>query len=310
MEREDPKITVVICSLGRPEVVRSLLPHLLNQSLPARRIVLSVPSPSDLPDDIDWSALPVPVQVVIAPKGSCAQRNAALDVVEDESDIVAFFDDDYVPSRYALEGIAGAFDAFPHVAGMTGRLLADGIHGRGITPEEATRRLHDWDKSQNGPVAKPRLIDHDLVGLYGCNMVIRADRIAGARFDERLPLYGWQEDIDFAHGLEGAKVKCDALVGIHCGVKSGRESNGGLLGYSQIANPYYLVRKGSMPPAFALKLSIRNILSNHVRALRPEPWIDRRGRMKGNWIALFDLLRGRSAPERILELSSPASKGR
>jgi hypothetical protein len=39
-----------------------------------------------------------------------------------------------------------------------------------------------------------------------------------------------------------------------------------------------------------------------MRALRPEPWVDRRGRARGNWLAMFDLLRGRVVPERILEL--------
>ena len=37
-------------------------------------------------------------------------------------------------------------------------------------------------------------------------------------------------------------------------------------------------------------------------SLRPEPWIDRRGRLAGNLRALRDLVTGRLAPGRILEL--------
>jgi hypothetical protein len=39
-----------------------------------------------------------------------------------------------------------------------------------------------------------------------------------------------------------------------------------------------------------------------VKSLRSEPWIDRRGRLKGNLLAMFDVLRGRSDPRRILDL--------
>ncbi|WP_415146685.1 glycosyltransferase family 2 protein [Limimaricola cinnabarinus] len=303
MGRTEPRIAVIICSLGRPELIRSLIPHLMAQTLPANEIILSVPSADDVPSDIDWSAQPVPTRVLQTPKGLCIQRNHALDVALPENDIIVFFDDDFFPSRYALEGIANAFEAFPEIAGLTGRLLADGIQSSGISPAEAARMVAEWDETQSGAVTEPKTFMADGVGLYGCNMAMRSSRIGDKRFDERLPLYGWQEDVDFASRLEGRKIKCDALVGVHCGVKVGRERNGGPLGYSQVANPYYLIRKGSMPLSFGLRLGVRNILSNHARAFRPEPWVDRRGRVKGNWLALIDILRGRSAPERILQLS-------
>jgi hypothetical protein len=41
---------------------------------------------------------------------------------------------------------------------------------------------------------------------------------------------------------------------------------------------------------------------NVVRAGWPEAYVDRRGRLHGNVLALRDLLTGRMAPERILEL--------
>jgi hypothetical protein len=39
-----------------------------------------------------------------------------------------------------------------------------------------------------------------------------------------------------------------------------------------------------------------------LHAPRPEPYVDRRGRLRGNMLALGDLLRHRMAPERVLEL--------
>jgi hypothetical protein len=41
---------------------------------------------------------------------------------------------------------------------------------------------------------------------------------------------------------------------------------------------------------------------NLVRSVWPEPYIDRRGRLRGNILALRDLVRGGMIPERILEL--------
>ena len=57
-----------------------------------------------------------------------------------------------------------------------------------------------------------------------------------------------------------------------------------------------------MRPGYALKIALRNFAANHLRALRPEPWADRMGRAKGNWLGLLDLARGRITPERVLRL--------
>jgi hypothetical protein len=57
-----------------------------------------------------------------------------------------------------------------------------------------------------------------------------------------------------------------------------------------------------MDGRYARKIVLRNIVANHMRAFRPEPWVDRMGRARGNWLAMFDLIRGRVTPERILDL--------
>ena len=57
-----------------------------------------------------------------------------------------------------------------------------------------------------------------------------------------------------------------------------------------------------MPLNFGLQLLVSNFLANHLRMLRPEPWVDRRGRAAGNWLALADLVSGRLNPLRAAEL--------
>jgi hypothetical protein len=74
------------------------------------------------------------------------------------------------------------------------------------------------------------------------------------------------------------------------------------LGYSQISNPLYLMHKGTVPASHIADNIARNFIMNHLRALAPEPFIDRRGRVRGNWLAIADVMRGRLTPERILSL--------
>jgi hypothetical protein len=123
------------------------------------------------------------------------------------------------------------------------------------------------------------------------------------RFDERLPLYGWLEDLDLSTRLSrrGTLYHASALRGVHRGVKRGRTS-GVRFGYSQIANPLYLLVRGRAPVHYAFANICRNLAANLLRVSKPEPWVDRKGRLKGNGLAAWDLVRGRLKPERILEL--------
>jgi hypothetical protein len=141
------------------------------------------------------------------------------------------------------------------------------------------------------------------LSAYGCNMSIRAAHVGDNRFDERLPLYGWQEDADFTArvGASGRVVWLSDVIGVHLGVKGSRVS-GRRFGYSQIVNPLYLVRKGSMPLPVAARLMLKNMAANCIRSLAPEPWIDRRGRLKGNLIGISHIIKGRLEPEHVLEL--------
>jgi hypothetical protein len=127
--------------------------------------------------------------------------------------------------------------------------------------------------------------------------------IGDMRFDERLVLYGWQEDIDFTSRLRSrGRVVCVAGIhGVHLGIKAGRVS-GVRLGYSQVVNPVYLIRKGSVPASFALPLMARNLAANLARSFWPEAWVDRRGRLRGNLLALCHVLAGRIEPEHVLEI--------
>ncbi len=293
---EQLSVAVVIASLGRPNLIADLIGRMERQSVKPDVLLFSTVSADDLPADFVENEY---VKSVFAPKGLTFQRNAALDYLGDRYDIILFYDDDFIPSIYSVENVARFFAAFPEVVGATGDVLADGIQTTGIDTAEADAIVSAHDARRSFPLE----IFSELPGLYGCNMAYRSSAIGDLRFDERLRLYAWQEDFDFAKALgpRGKIVKTPAFAGVHMGVKHGRES-GLRLGYSQVINPLYLVSKGTMPIDFAVILVGKNLVANHIKMFRPEPWVDRPGRVKGNWLGLLDALRGRLTPERIESL--------
>lgn len=288
------RVGVVIATLGRPAELEVLSRRLLNQTLAPALIIYSVTREEDL-----FPAARDIGEVLIGTPGLCAQRNRGLEAILDRCDVVAFFDDDYVPSKRCIEGIATVFKNGPDIAGASGTLLDDGVVRGGISPADAERLVDAFDQEPLAALAEKASPD----GLYGCNMAFRLNAIRSLRFDEALPLYGWQEDTDFSvrAGENGRLVRSNAFVGVHCGVTKAR-SPGLRMGYAQIANPIYLVRKGTMQKRYALRLMIRNALANHGKMFFPEPWMDRKGRVKGNWVAILDLLTGKLSPKRILTL--------
>jgi glycosyltransferase involved in cell wall biosynthesis len=289
------KISVVIASLGRPQNIAALLASLAAQSQLPAQVILSMETTADAPPDADY---PFMVEKIFGPRGLSVQRNRGLDRLNPDIDIVVFYDDDFVPSRFALAGMAQFFQDHAHVAGAHGLVMQDGIGGPGITAEDALAIVEAADTK--GAPLKGHILSLTH-GLYGCNMAYRVAQIRDIRFDEGLPLYAWFEDLDFGARVPGDLVHTDAFRGVHCGEKRGRERNGKRLGYSQVANPVYMMRKGTLSRQIVRRSILRHCAINHVRMLRPEPWIDRRGRAAGNRLALFDLLRGRINPKRILE---------
>jgi GT2 family glycosyltransferase len=288
------KVFVIIATLGRPDLLQRTVAQLSRQSRLPDGIIISSVSPDDVGDLATNTYLPL--EVIFAEKGLPRQRNAGLRHLAGRADIVVFFDDDFVPAVNYLEALEEAFTLRPNLVGATGRLLADGIKSPGISFEQGVA-LVDGHKP-------PEIIqERALEALYGCNLCVRMSAADNIWFDEGLPLYGWQEDVDYSYqlGKKGVLVYTNLLTGVHLGTKGGRTS-GKRLGYSQIANPVYLLRKKTIPRRLAWRLMWRNMAANLARSLYPEPYIDRVGRLQGNAVALYDLVAGRLDPQRILQL--------
>lgn len=290
------RIDIGIATSDRRDVLRDTISHLSSLHPLPHRIIVCPAKPEHI-DRQAALALDCNVHVIDGPQGLPAQRNAVLDA--SDADVMIFLDDDFLPATNFVEEVAKIFTAHREMVVATGHVIADGIIGPGLDTDTGLRLL----KADNG--ASDAVIA-PVFNAYGCNMVLRMAPIRqhGLRFDETLPLYGWLEDVDFSRQLApfGKIVRANSLRGVHLGTKRSGRTPGRKLGYSQIANRVYLARKGSLPWLQALGGMARNISANLLHWHAPEPWVDRRGRLAGNALAIGDWLSGKVQPERILTL--------
>ncbi len=294
LNRMNSKLVVGIPTIGRATILCDVLSELARQTRKPDRVIVCGTQSGDVERVAEVCR---GAEILLCDPGLPRQRNAILAAATD-ADIVVFFDDDFIPDADYLREIESHMLRDERIAVATGHVVADGIIGPGLSVRDAQSVL-ERAETFGSEVAS-------VFNGYGCNMAVRAGlmRANGLMFDERLPLYGWQEDVDLSRRLAafGTVVKVPSARGVHLGVKFGRNS-GVKLGYSQIANPLYLsFKRQGYPLSWALKHMARNVAMNVARCLWPEPYIDRFGRLRGNILALRDLAAGQMMPERILRL--------
>ena len=296
--RKPSILKIGIATAGRRDTLTQSLVQLGHQRRLPDEVIICPASPDDC-DERALAGLPYPTRVVRGTRGSSGQRNTILDHCN-PCDLMLFLDDDFYASHDYLERLERIFSQEPAIVGLTGKVLVDGAISAGVEHDEARAILAAYPRA---PADDHRL--EDIYNLYGCNMAVRMVPVRShrLRFDENLPLYGWLEDVDFTRRLApyGRIARSLALTGVHLAIKRGR-SSGVRTGYSQVANPWYLMRKGTMAPKRALRQVYRNVGANVLRAWSPEPWVDRRGRLRGNAIATVDFLRGRLDPRNVVAL--------
>lgn len=296
IQKNGVTVAVAIATAGRRDILTQTVVFLNNQERRPDEFFICPAHPDDV-DVEGLSAYDGAIRIVSGPVGSSPQRNVMLAAAT--ADIVVFFDDDFLPASNYLAEVERLFVSEPTIVIATGRVIADGAQGRGLEFEEGRDLL-----AADAPGAVSSI--QPTFNGYGCNMAVRMApvRDQAVRFDENLPLYAWLEDADFSRQLaaSGRIVQAERMRGVHLGTKKAGRSPGRRLGYSQIANRVYIYRKGNMPFHHVLAGVVRHLASNLVKSLNPEPWIDRRGRLRGNMLALRDLLKGRIDPRKIIDM--------
>jgi len=293
-------ISVALVSKGRPKILEKTLRSIYHQTLKPQQIVIVVPSVDDLPQK-SWCE---DVQTVVGPLGLTVQRNKAIAAVPLTVDYLAFFDDDFELSPDYLECAIAFLEANAAVAGVSGRLLANG----GIDREQARNLISDFKPARHfRGMFFSEGKDHIL---HGCNMVIRRALLEYENFDEELPFYSYAEDYDISmrlkrYGLIGKFAGC---IGVHLETPGGRVRED-QRGYSFVANNLHFLKKGTihlpLPLAWIrfwticvgqpLLISLGNILKRD----KSKDWA---GRVKGILWALKDILAGKCRPDRIKEI--------
>jgi GT2 family glycosyltransferase len=276
-------LTVIIASKGRPAILAETIGNLQGQIEPADEVIVSVTGPDDIP-----LQMLAQVRILTGPPGSSRQRNLAIVEANPASEVMVFMDDDIALAPDYFAKVREVFHNMPDVVAFSPTVLRDGD----ISRDEAERIVS---------ALPPAAMEYrDIRGIYGA-INTRSAVARQVPFDERLALYGWLEDADWAarcqaFGRIGAVASC-RLVHLKAG---GSEGGGTRFGFSQIMNPTYLWCKGSIA-SFAevlrrhwLPCVFGNLLRIHRQA--------RRKRLKGNLIALAKIIRGRVVPEDVAKV--------
>src|SRR5690348_12333570 len=126
-------VAIVIATRGRPKEVSNLLNALALQTVAPELIVVSACDQGD----VDLDLIPAKnIEILFGDPGLTAQRNRALSIVYGNYDIVVFFDDDFIPSRFWIERIQFLFAVQVDLCTVTGQVLVDGVKVGGITWQE------------------------------------------------------------------------------------------------------------------------------------------------------------------------------
>ena len=201
----DLAVTVVICTLGRPETLRTALDALdICDPPPSEVLVIDGdPQRSAEPVTSERERTP-PLRYVASSPGLTHQRNVGL--TEARHEIVLFLDDDARPAPEMLGGLARAFTD-PTVVGVTGTVLEPRSHRVGH--QTSTLRRLVFRTAAEGTFTSygypRRLTDletpRDVEFMQGCFMSARREHARQVRFDENLAGYALAEDEDFSYRL-------------------------------------------------------------------------------------------------------------
>lgn len=292
-----PFLSVIIASKGRPDMLQGTVDCLMRQTLMPQEIIVAVTGDEDyLPALLSTPRL----RLVTSPAGLPIQRNRAIAELHPNSTITAFLDDDVELEDGYLAKICAFMEAHPDVAGFFGAPILDKPRWGQMEREEARRIIQSTSLNVSAPSESRE--------LYGCNMTLRSDVVRREQFDERLVLYAYLEDRDYAARVarHGRTVFYTAAKLIHFGSRSGRISEK-LFGYTQMMNSTYLLKKGVLTPKEYGRLGPGTLAANLLRSLGikhngQDDVMDRatrRLRLQGNVLAIKDIMLYGIQPERV-----------
>lgn len=257
------RIAVIICTKDREQDLRRALSSLCGQVyLPAEVIVVDAGTGIDPEPWFNgkFSRAPFRITYLKSEKGLPHQRNRGIEVVDKNTDVISFIDDDVELTPEYYEHVVAAFERTENrvVLGICGNALNETERSRIdrfvrnvflITDNYSGASLPSGDA---GHIFEPKK-DSVVAVLSGCNMSFRASVFfsLGLRFDEKLSGYAYMEDQDISlraarYGelwqLSGARL-------VHHVSKEGRPNQRELFNM-YVQNSFYLFKKNNSPNLF------------------------------------------------------------
>jgi GT2 family glycosyltransferase len=242
------RFSVVIPTLGRPDVLRATLATIARLDPPPAELIVVDGDPAGSAEAVAAAA---GARYARARTGLTAQRNHGLELAT--GDVVVFFDDDVEAEPGVLGELERAYRD-PEVVGATGRAIEPDLRRVGNT-RSRLRALLPGGGREGGftRYGYPRRLqddsrERDVEYMLGCFMSARRDVAAEVGFDERLTGYALTEDEDFSYRLSRrgrVRYVPDATI-VHHNVDSGRKVSRARMrefNRSVVVNRAYVFRK-------------------------------------------------------------------
>ena len=289
------RISVVIASLSRRDILHETVLSVARQSRPADEILLSVVDPEQ---DLKAETLKVPgVRIVIGPLGSSFQRNTGIASVHPDCDLISFLDDDVELHPNYLRNGCGFMEHHPEIVAISdGGMIANGTPNGELSRSEAIRLVESSREDSSGRYQLRS-------GLYGCDMIVRRSAAEQTLFDTRMLYYALYEDLDFGArcarlGLLAGFTGCQI---VHLATRTSKFP-ARRYGYAHVMNGFYLWRKGSQSALSFLRATMKGFVANACGMIvirRGISRAQRRERLWGNILGLRDIMIHGAKPEQI-----------
>lgn len=251
------KLGIVVPTRNRPNELGRLLKNLSEQSRVPDAVVVvdSSDREFDCKSIVLGLANLLPLRYIRhAPPSAAAQRNAGIETLVGEVDLIGLIDDDVVLDGDALKNACAAiFDLSDNIVGFAlnrtdheaaqkigylrgSRIIAaTGLY----SPRMGVVSPSGWH-TRISTVEKDTVVEWIATGAA----IWRASALKDLRFDEFFEEYSYMEDLDLslqARALGGLVVLAEAKYGHHAAL-GGRKSRF-WFGRIEVRNRYYIVRK-------------------------------------------------------------------
>ncbi len=205
------RVSLIIPTRNRPRDIRALLSNLSEQTVrPAQVIVIDSSDEPQLELKREFPGLVISYQIFTGEPSAAAQRNAGLQHVAPDVELIGFADDDIVFDKDALEQMQVFWSQAPEdVCGAAFNFMGlEPNNGWGLKRSGLASRLGLY-RAEAGAVApsgwhtRIGSVDEDTVAEWvGTGAVVWRRKVLNRhRFDPFFQGYSYLEDLDFSYGV-------------------------------------------------------------------------------------------------------------